>query len=61
LGQIPLVQSICEGGDNGWPVTMDEANPAGQAFISLARETVKAVDYRNTSKAPTKIVEIKKH
>jgi len=59
LGQIPLVQSIREGGDEGKPVCSDESNPASKAFIDLARETVKAVDLRNKSKAPTKIVEIK--
>ncbi len=61
LGQIPLVQSIREGGDVGEPVAIDETNPAYQAFNSLAKEIVKAVDYRNKSKAPTKIVEITKH
>lgn len=61
LGQIPLVQSIREGGDKGEPVSMDDSNPASKAFIALAKETVKAVDYRNANKAATKIVEIKKH
>ena len=61
LGQIPLVQSIREGGDQGKPVAADDSNPAAGAFAELARETVNAVDLRNKSKAPTRIVEIKKH
>ena len=36
LGQIPLVQSVCESGDHGQPVTLDPATPVAQAFLSLA-------------------------
>ena len=36
LGQIPLVQSVCESGDQGQPVTLDPATPVAQAFLSLA-------------------------
>ena len=36
LGQIPLVQSVCESGDQGTPVTLDPATPVAQAFLSLA-------------------------
>ncbi len=60
LGQIPIVQSIREGGDEGIPVVLDSSNPISSAFVELARETVKAVEERNASIAPTKIVEIKK-
>lgn len=61
LGQIPLIQSIREGGDIGKPIVLDDYNPAGEAFMALAKETIKAVDLRNSKMAPTKIVEIKKH
>lgn len=60
LGQIPIVQSICEGGDNGVPVAMDEDSITGQAFISLARRVVEETDRRNREKAPTHIVEVHK-
>ena len=53
LGQIPIVQSICEGGDNGTPVALD-------AFLSLAASVVRQVDRRNIEMAPTKIVEMHK-
>lgn len=61
LGQIPIVQSIREGGDNGKPVTLDESSPSSEAFMALAREAVKAIEQRNKNLAPTKIVEITKH
>ena len=37
LAQIPIVQSICETGDNGRPAAMDVASPTGQAFLALAQ------------------------
>ncbi|WP_321333180.1 Mrp/NBP35 family ATP-binding protein [uncultured Bacteroides sp.] len=60
LGQIPLVQSICEGGDNGTPVALDEDSITGRAFLSLAASVVRQVDRRNVEMAPTKIVEMHK-
>jgi ATP-binding protein involved in chromosome partitioning len=36
LAEIPLVQSICESGDLGSPVTLDEKSPVYKAFINLA-------------------------
>lgn len=36
LAQIPLVQGICDNGDQGTPAALDVASPTGQAFISLA-------------------------
>lgn len=58
LGQIPIVQSICEGGDSGMPVALDEDSITGRAFLSLAEAVVRQVDRRNVEKSPTKIVEI---
>lgn len=37
LAQIPLVQSVCEHGDDGRPAALDVASPVGQAFLSLAQ------------------------
>jgi ATP-binding protein involved in chromosome partitioning len=37
LGQIPLVQSVCESGDSGSPVANDTSSPSGQAFSKLAQ------------------------
>ena len=44
LGQIPIVQGIMEGGENGSPVALDEDSVTGQAFIELARNVAHAVD-----------------
>ena len=60
LGQIPLVQSLCESGDAGTPVALDENTITGQAFLSLAAGVIRQIDRRNVEMAPTKIVEMKK-
>lgn len=44
LGQIPVVQSICDGGDAGKPVALNPDSITGAAFASLAEEMVKAVE-----------------
>lgn len=60
LGQIPLVQSICEGGDNGLPVALDENTITGRAFNDLAASVVEQTGRRNASLPPTQIVGISK-
>lgn len=60
LGQIPIVQSICEGGDQGTPVALDENTITGQAFMEVAERVVSQVELRNKELAPTKIVEMHK-
>lgn len=60
LGQIPLVQSICESGDAGAPVALDEQTVTGRAFLQLAAAVVRQVDKRNMEMPPTHIVEVKK-
>jgi ATP-binding protein involved in chromosome partitioning len=47
LGEIPLVKSICDGGDNGKPVALDESTITGLAFHHLARKVIEQVDERN--------------
>lgn len=60
LGQIPIVQSICEGGDKGVPVTLNENSITGMAFASLADNFITSLDKRNSEKAPTQKVEVHK-
>lgn len=60
LGQIPIVQSICEGGDSGIPVALNEDSVTGRAFLSLAENTVRQVAKRNEELAPTHIVAMHK-
>lgn len=56
LGQIPIVQSICENGDNGTPAALDDNTMVGQAFLELALNVVKQTEKRNAEMAPTEIV-----
>lgn len=58
LGQIPIVQSICEGGDKGVPVALNENTITGMAFAHLADNFISSVEKRNAEKAPTQKVEI---
>jgi len=58
LGQIPVVQSICEDGDSGRPSVLDENTTAGKAFEELAAKVIKEIDKRNKEIKPTKKVEI---
>lgn len=60
LGQIPIVQSICEGGDSGKPVALNPDSITGQAFQKLAENVVKQIDYRNEHLDPTKRVVVTK-
>lgn len=57
LGQIPLVQSIRESGDEGAPAALNENSLVGQQFLLLADNLVAQVDRRNEEQAPTNIVE----
>ncbi|MDR0793988.1 MAG: Mrp/NBP35 family ATP-binding protein [Chitinophagaceae bacterium] len=45
LGEIPLVQSICEGGDAGVPIMMSEENITKKAFEELAKNVVKNLSH----------------
>ena len=53
LGQIPLVQEICESGDAGNPVALGDSETA-VAFEQMVREIVKETDKRNSTMDPTK-------
>ncbi|MDR1121606.1 MAG: Mrp/NBP35 family ATP-binding protein [Dysgonamonadaceae bacterium] len=59
LGQIPIVQSICEGGDDGVPVALNTATVTGQAFEKLAATLVEQVARRNEQLKPTERVKVK--
>ena len=57
LGQIPIVQSICEGGDGGDPVALHDDTITGKAFKKLADRVVEQVERRNRELPPTHVVE----
>jgi ATP-binding protein involved in chromosome partitioning len=52
LGQIPLVQSICEGSDNGQPVALSDSI-TGNAFMQLTDRVIEEVEQRNKNQEPT--------
>ncbi len=60
LGQIPIVQSICEGGDNGEPVALRPDTLTGEAFRSLAANVIDQINLRNDHQAPTQRVHVSK-
>jgi len=49
LGQIPLVQSICEAGDAGRPVVLQKDTPQAKAFMEMAGNVVRQVAMRNAT------------
>jgi len=57
LGEIPLVQSICDGGDMGIPVVHDIQHPAALPFLSLAGNVAQQIAIRNAKQAPTQKLE----
>ncbi|MFW5656878.1 MAG: Mrp/NBP35 family ATP-binding protein [Bacteroidota bacterium] len=60
LGQIPLVQSIREGGDEGTPSALQDS-AVGLAFKDLSVKVVEQIHKRNEEKGPTKKVNITTH
>lgn len=58
LGEIPIVQSIREGGDKGVPAVVDDEPVAKNAFITLAKKVAQNIAMRNANMAPTKVVEM---
>jgi ATP-binding protein involved in chromosome partitioning len=58
LGQIPLVQSIREGGDSGMPVMMTDDSITRKAFIDMASHAVRSIAMRNANLAATKVIEV---
>ena len=57
LGEIPLVQSICEGGDGGKPIVLEEKNPAAMAFLTVAGNVAQQVAIRNATQQATQRLE----
>lgn len=50
LGQIPLVQSICEAGDAGRPAVLQKDTPQAKAFAELAGNLAQQVAIANNKK-----------
>ena len=58
LGQIPIVQSIREGGDSGIPAILQNDGIVSSAFLEVAKNTLRQVAVRNEMMAPTQIVKM---
>jgi len=58
LGEIPLVQSIREGGDDGMPIMAGSDEITKQAFINFANNAVRSISMRNANLEATKVVEV---
>ncbi len=50
LGEIPLVKSISDAGDEGKPVIMNDNDLMGDAFMQIAERVAQQVAIRNASK-----------
>src|SRR4026207_748001 len=55
LGQIPLVQSIREGGDQGVPIMMSDDEITKKAFEDFTAHVVRSVSMRNANMKSTEI------
>lgn len=58
LGQIPIVQSIREGGDLGIPIMVSDETITKKAFTDFAGAAVRGIAMRNANLAPTEIQEV---
>jgi ATP-binding protein involved in chromosome partitioning len=58
LGEIPLVQSIREGGDSGVPVMMSDDVISKQAFMEFADNAVRGIAMRNAEMPATEVSEV---
>jgi ATP-binding protein involved in chromosome partitioning len=59
LGQVPLVQGIREGGDNGLPAILGDDAQTKEAFMKIAENTLRQIAIRNESLEATKVVQMK--
>ncbi|MEM9885266.1 MAG: Mrp/NBP35 family ATP-binding protein [Bacteroidota bacterium] len=58
LGQVPIVQSIRESGDEGKPVVLKENSIPAKAFQQVAKRTLQQIAIRNEYLPPTQMVQM---
>lgn len=58
LGEVPLVQSIREGGDFGSPVALQEGTPLEKTFSDITKNMTAELVKRNEHLPPTEVVRI---
>lgn len=59
IGEVPLIQSIREGADKGFPAVLNDEPISLQAFTEIAQKVARNVAMRNANLDPTKVVTIK--
>ncbi len=58
LGEIPLIQSIREGGDIGVPVMMSDDEISKKAFIEFSGNAIRGIAMRNAQLPATEVSEV---
>ena len=58
LGEIPIIQSIREGGDIGVPVMAGDDEAAKQAFLDFAANATRGISMRNAELPATEVSEV---
>ena len=58
LGQIPIVQTIREGGDSGVPIMMSDDEITKEAFSVFAGNAARGIAMRNANLEPTEIQQV---
>ena len=58
LGQIPLVQTIREGGDAGVPIMLSDDEISKHAFEEMTAAAVRSISMRNANMSATQVVEM---
>ena len=58
LGEIPLVQSIREGGDSGIPVMVSDDDISKSAFIEFSDNAIRGIAMRNAQLPATEVSEV---
>jgi len=59
LGEIPLVQSICEAGDAGCPAVMQDNTPQAIAYMEMASKVAQQVSIQNAKVPIAQVADVK--
>ncbi len=59
LGEIPLVQSICEAGDAGRPAVMQDNTPQAIAYMEMASKVAQQVSIQNAKVPIAQVADVK--
>ena len=59
LGEIPLVQSICEAGDAGRPAVLQDTTPQAIAYMEMARKVAQQVSIQNAKVPIAQVADVK--